>query len=449
MIGYLKRVTIRNLVSPYGLAAVSYLLFLMAWFAPPHFFLDYVGEPDILYLNPVALLFYTSCVLSFLAGVCTFGFLGPGERRSRVRLTSTSPLGFLLFPLAISTVLCVISVVVLNGKVSNLMGLLLAQQGALIKLANASGQAEEGSWGYVLTLHTGVLWWAYSRCRQLELGDTSLWVFRACFAIAAGVALVTAVIKVDRTNLIPIIAGIMFIYLFESLAHREVSLKRLIVLTFGLAGMVLLSFAAVSFIRGASDAKMIFAGVFGYTASSYNRMAAEVTGLLHYSFGGKGIYLSNFLSFNNSINRIIPFNAWMGGPTQRGVYFSEFSSIAAGGLNPGFNWSGAFGYIYADLGWWAPLYLLPVGAFAGYLWRAFQRRSTVGIILYPWAGFSILFWFGWNVLFDLRLAILAVAVAAMSVYEACLLGRHLANPAAAESDTDPELLGISSAACVP
>jgi hypothetical protein len=131
------------------------------------------------------------------------------------------------------------------------------------------------------------------------------------------------------------------------------------------------------------------------------------------------------------------------------VYFSEFSSIAAGGLNPGFNWSGAFGYIYADLGWWTPIYLLPVGMFVGFLWRSFQRQSVVGIVLYPWAGFSILFWFGWNVLFDLRLALLCVVVAAMSAYEACLLGRHLASAAVDRVSQDADLAGVSAAPCAP
>jgi hypothetical protein len=426
LIGYLKKVAIRNVVSPYGLALVSFAVFLVAWAAPPSLFMEYAGEPDILYLNPVALSFYGCCVLLFVAGARTFEVFRPQGSVAEPRFSSGAPLRFLLVPLGVSTLLCAASVVVLNGKVSNLAGLFFSQQGALIKLANASGQAEEGSWGYVLTFHTGMLWWAYSRSQQLRMSNAFRVIFRCCFAVAIVVGIVTALIKVDRTNLIPIISGIFIIYLYSRLAGREISLSRLLGLSGGLAAALLATFAAISYIRGASDARLLMVGVFGYTAASYNRLAAELNGLLHYSFGGRGIYLSNFVAFNNTINRIIPFNQLMGGPTARGVYFSEFSSIAAGGLNPGFNWSGAFGYLYADLGWWTPVYLFPVGMLNAYLWRAFRARSVAGIVLYPWAAFSILFWFGWNVLFDLRFALLLVVAAAMGTYEACLLGRRTA-----------------------
>lgn len=424
MASYVARIAVRNLLSPYGLAFVSFAIFLIAWLAPPSMFMNYATEPDILYLNFQVLLFYASCVALFLAGVRLFDFFKPSPGPALVQhdLYSSAPLTFLLLPLIVSTALCAASVIVLNGKVSNLTSLVFSQQGALIKLVGASGQAEEGSWGYALTLHTGVLWWAWSRVQQFSLRASSSWIFRSCFIVAFAVGLFTALIKVDRTNLIPILTGIFLISLYRRLTSREASLTRLLALSVTLAAAVLGTFLAFSYIRGASDLRLLSMGIFGYTAASYNRLAAEVTGLLHYSFGGRGIYLSNFVSFNNTVNRIIPFNEWMGSPTQRGVYFSEFSSIAAGGLNPAFNWSGAFGYIYADLGWWTPLYLFATGILNGYLWREFRQTTLKGIVLYPWTAFSILFWFGWNILFDIRFALLVVAAAGLGLYEMLMLG---------------------------
>ncbi|HEY0797051.1 MAG TPA: hypothetical protein VGD64_14865 [Acidisarcina sp.] len=424
MIHQIKQIATRNLISPYGLAFVSYALFLTAWVAPPALFLDYIGEPDLLYLNLTVFLFYSACVVCFMAGVWIFEHFCDSRKVPVLDLSCNSPLSFLLIPLAISTTLCIASVVVLNGNVSNVVELLFSQQGALLKLANASGQAEEGSWGYVITFQTGMLWWAYFRSKRLIGGGASQRIFSLALAVATIVAVITALIKVDRTNLIPILAGMLVILLYYKLAGKEVRMPRVAVITLATVALIVGSFVGVSYIRGASNAGILVAGVFGYTATSYNRLAAEISGLLHYSFGGRGIYLSTFLSYNNTINRIIPFNELMGSPTARGVYFSEFSSIAAGGLNPGFNWSGAFGYIFADLGWWTPIYLLAVGIFNGYLWRQFRRQSIAGIILYPWAAFSILFWFGWNVLFDLRFALLAVVVAIIGTYESRLLGRH-------------------------
>src|SRR5450432_2673420 len=161
MAGYLKRLTIRNLVSPFGLAFVSYAVFLMAWAAPPSLYADFIGEPDILYLTPAAIGFYSLCTAVFLAGLRCFQLWRPTASAVPQSAATGSPLMFLLVPLAASTALCAASILVLNGKVGNLAGLLFAQQGALIKLAGASGQGEEGSWGYALTVHTGVLWWAY------------------------------------------------------------------------------------------------------------------------------------------------------------------------------------------------------------------------------------------------------------------------------------------------
>ncbi|HEY0759330.1 MAG TPA: hypothetical protein VGD59_08765 [Acidisarcina sp.] len=433
MSGYLERVTIRNLASPYGLAIASLFVFLLCWAAPPTLFLDFVGEADILHLNSLVLLFYVSCVSLFIAGVrasSLFRYSRSGYLRT---VTASAPIGFLLFPLGVSTMLCAGSVLALSGSISNLANLLLSQQGALIKLAGASGQAEEGSWGYMITLHTGVLWWAYARSRSMSLPGILGRIFTLCFCGGLAVALGTAVAKVDRTNLIPIIAGLFILYLYSKVSRRDDSLSKLLMLCTALAAAVLLSFSAVSFLRGASNARLLFAGIFGYTAVSYNRMAAELTGLLHYSFGGRGIYLSSFLSFNNTVNRLVPINEWMGGPTSRAVYFSEFPSIAASGLNPGFNWAGAFGYIFADLGWWTPLYLFLIGVFIGWLWRAFRAGTVAGVVLYPWAAFSILFWFGWNVLFDLRFAVLLVVVVTLTIYESCLARTLLADDVALSS----------------
>jgi len=424
-----ERLAVRNLVSPYGLALFSSAIFLAAWITPPSAFMEFLGEPDVIYFNPLVLCFYGCCVLCFLAGAWAYQrFRRPEIVEERIDRSVPSAT-FLIVPLSVSTLLCAASVVVLSGKVSNLMGLLVSQQGALIKLANVSGQAEEGSWGYALTFHTGVLWWAYARARQSNLSGSIGWAFKIFFAVATVIGLLTALIKVDRTNLIPILSGLAIIYLYFRLSQKTASLRRVLMLSGGLVFLFMITFAGVSYIRGAGDARLLSIGIFGYTAASYNRLAAEVTGLLHYSFGGKGIYLSTFLSFNNTINRIIPFNELMGGATQRGVYFSEFSSIAAGGLNPGFNWPGAFGYIYADLGWWTPLYLFPIGLFNGYLWRSFRKETLIGIVFYPWAAFSILFWFGWNVLFDLRFALLGVVVVALSAYEYCFPGTYAYRPA--------------------
>ncbi len=76
MIGYLRRLILRNLISPYGLAMASSCLFLFAWVFPPGIYTRYILEPDLLHYNVAVLVFFAICVAAFLCGVRLTGFLG-------------------------------------------------------------------------------------------------------------------------------------------------------------------------------------------------------------------------------------------------------------------------------------------------------------------------------------------------------------------------------------
>ena len=104
MIRYLKRIVVQNIVSPSGLAIISYWIFLFAWLFPSGLYTEYIHEPDLMFLDPLVLAFYTSCVAAFLLGVRASRFVVNGGRNSAITIAVRNPLLYLSIPLFLSLV---------------------------------------------------------------------------------------------------------------------------------------------------------------------------------------------------------------------------------------------------------------------------------------------------------------------------------------------------------
>src|SRR5271154_6674869 len=225
----------------------------------------------------------------------------------------------------------------------------------------------------------------------------------------------------------PLIAGCTVIYLFFKSRDSNVKLGRLAATGFGSLFVILASFISLQFARGASRLDAFVSSTLGYTIVSYNRMAAMIVGALHYAYEGKGAYVVAFLLQNDRLSGI---RDRMGLPTSYGLWLSEFPSLSAGGLNDSYNWSSVFGYLFSDLGWWTPVYMFAAGLLAGYLWSRFRDGATIGIVLYPWMAFWILFWFGWNLLLDARGVVLIETSVLLVIYDKLVLRRVRESPSA-------------------
>jgi hypothetical protein len=182
--------------------------------------------------------------------------------------------------------------------------------------------------------------------------------------------------------------------------------------------VIVASFLGLQFARGASRLDAFLSSILGYTIVSYNRMAALIVGALHYTYEGKGAYVVAFLLQNDRLSGI---RDRMGLPPAYGLWLSEFPSLSASGLNDSYNWSSVFGYLFSDLGWWTPVYMFAAGLLAGCLWSRFRAGTTIGIVLYPWMAFWILFWFGWNLLLDARGVVLIETGILLVVYDKLFL----------------------------
>ena len=87
------------------------------------------------------------------------------------------------------------------------------------------------------------------------------------------------------------------------------------------------------------------------------------------------------------------------------------------GLSGMYIWSGVFGYLYSSLGWFTPVYMFGIGLLIGWAWNAFRRAYIWGLVIYPWFGFTILFWIAWNIIFSGMIVTLMVSWMLLVAYE--------------------------------
>jgi hypothetical protein len=408
-----------NIVSPYGLAIISYAFFLTACLIPPSVYSYYLQEPDLMFLDPPTILFYTLCVMSFVAGVALFGFLFPVIRRTQFSIqTKIRPALFILIPLLIAVAVCSMSDVLVIKRNPLILPLLLSQQATQLRTPDGSGIDFGGTFNIAPLFLTGFLWWAQWRLWNLaslkRKGRIAIRVAIVCGLLASFVA---STLAVSRHGFVVLIMGLGIFYLFRRTQNDEVGPRQIYkpILIFAVGGS--LFFFLIGMLRGGIGVGSMLQSFLGYTAASYNRLAAVLAGRLHFEYLARGIYFSNCLSFNNTVNRVIPYREIMNLPDYYDWWRSAFSSVGQAGLDGNLIFLGAFGELFLEVGWFAPLCLLGYGVFYGFAWRQMRKGTITGIVLYPYCAYCILFWFSTNGLLDNDFAALLIDIALISVFE--------------------------------
>jgi len=231
--------------------------------------------------------------------------------------------------------------------------------------------------------------------------------------------------------------GLSVTWLFGKTVTKNIKILRLLTIGLSSTAGVIAVFLMVSFLRGTIAIRGLMMLLLGYTIVSYNRMAALLLGVMYDSYQGRGVYLFPILRENDTLNKLFHFNNHFDWPSAWGLWSSGFSSVASAGLNPGFNFYSVFGALYSDLGWLALAYLFLVGLLVGYIWWKFRAGKTFAIVLYPWCAFCILFWVGYNVMFDGRITELVKMAVALTVYDKFMLRQvHQHEEAEARVDVD-------------
>lgn len=420
-----KQNVLANLASPYGLAMISYLVFLAAWVFPGPLYTAIVHEPDLLWCDPLTFLYFTASVAAFLAGVRTIDSL-LGSARSE--LASAPRVGnslvYLLTPMLLAMVLCGMYLATVGSRI-DFIGFISAEQGNLIKLVQSNGILDT-KWGYALPFLIGSVWWASYRSAQMKLLGADRAVFELCRASAVGMGVLAFIATVDRGNQLDFLSGLGVVVLFTASRRSNVSGKAMALRVLVGVAVVIIVFAGLAFTRGEHSQTLMLRSLVGYSFASYNRLAALLSGRLTYVYHGRLVYLAPYLNGRHKLDSILPIAEYMGWPTFTEIWKSEFFSIGASGLNPLFIWSGAFGYLYSDLGWGALAYLYCAGLLVGYTWRRFRAGGSVSLVLYPYMAFWILFWVSAANLLDYMLVSLVEVAIGLTIWERLCLrsARH-------------------------
>jgi hypothetical protein len=424
-----RPVILNHSMSPYGISIISTLVFLLGWALPVEFYSRLIDEPDLMFLDAETLLFFLLCVGGFWVGLLLVDFLLPTpgllETLSRPLRLRGLPL---MLPLMVTTTMTILAGVQLLKTAPNLFVLLFAQQGGMIKYQLAD--VKLGPLGWAVVVQTVVLWWTYwrlssSRHRGAERVDRGRILSWLIFAVGLLAQIGISILKVSRSDVMPVFGGLAVLYLMGKIQRGELRTPALVryFLFFPLGIMCL--FIGFGALRGVNDVTVALGDFAGYTLASYNRLAALLHGTMRYPYGGHGIYLFGCLSSNNALSSVIPLKTVLGWPDFFALVASEFQAPQLAGLNSLLIWSGAFGYIFSDIGWAAPLILILYGVIYGLVWRQAKLGTALGLTLYPWFAFSVLSWFSSNLVFDFRFPFFVVAGLVLAGYENVLSRFHV------------------------
>jgi hypothetical protein len=416
---------LNHIVSPYGIAIVATLGFLIAWTFPPGLYSEVIGEPDLIFFDAETLLYFLLCVAGFWVGLLLIEFVLPSAPLLETSPRSSKMKGFpLMFPLMLATAMTGILVVQIYRNSPDLLVMLAAQQGNAVKLEQ-NQETISGPLGWASVMLTSVLWWTYwmlinSRPDQPRRFRHRRFFPWFIFAVGLLVQIALCVVKVSRSELMPVFGGLAVLHLIDKIRRKKLTSVGLLRYSVVFSVAVVSLFSLFSLVRGATDVSGNLGGFVGYTVASYNRMTAVIRGSMHYPYGGSGIYLSNFMAYNRSFNAIIPLRKAMGWPEYLELWNADFQAPQLAGLNPFLIWSGAFGSLFSDFGWTTPFILTFYGVIYGILWRSIKAGTTIGLTLYPWLAFSSLFWFGSNSVFDHRFVFFFATGLLLMTYEKLL-----------------------------
>lgn len=413
-------VILNHIVSPYGIAALSTLFFLVAWTFPRGLYGDLINEPDLMFLDAETLLYFLLCVAGFWLGLLLIDFLFPSVQLIE-SFSRPSRLGSfaLLLPLMVTTSMTVLAIMQMIKASPNVLVLLFAQQGSAAKTELTDFKLGFLGWG--AGMQTAIVWWTYWRLSNSRAGNAKrVTRFLSWLLLTIGVTAQVAIslLRVSRSDIMPVLAGIGVLYLMGKINRGEIGVAGLLryVLFFPLS--IVTVFVLFGLLRGAGDITTGLGDFVGYTLASYNRLTALLHGTMHYPYHGRGLYTFMCLNETNFLRSLLPVKdlRW---PDYFELWNSEFQGPQLAGLRPYLIWSGAFGYLFSDVRWGAPLVLGIYGLVYGLVWRLAKSGAALGLTLYPWLAFSALSWFSSNLAFDFRFPFFLAAGLLLMAYENC------------------------------
>ncbi len=401
----------KNLVSPLYLWMATTAVFMISFFFPGDFYEKLMGERYYMGLNYAALFYYFFYSSFFIIGFYFSCWLMVFfvSNRGGLLVSPVLFLGFLFF-------VCLVNFYYTYANFSSsdvLIGLLVSQQGYLIKESDEFKLAG----GLFNIFAIGFFWIGYYFYRIGLLGNSKR--FSSILLVLLFLSVVVAsIVRLTRGELIPLLVGMGVIFFYTSSVAAVYKRYFYVLASFIL---VVLAFVSFSGLRGEVDYNKIISDILAYTVASYNRLALLINGQLDYAHAGKGLYISSFVSFNLLFNDITGFSRYMDWPGYLDVWRSEFDGVSRAGLNGDIIWITAPGYVYLDFGWFAFVFALFSGLMYGVFWKLWVGRYVLGLVVYPWMAFCLLFWFGTNYIFDTKFVVFLITALCFSLLN-CISG---------------------------
>lgn len=352
------------------------------------------------------------CFAAFLIGATILGGKTADPSDNFV-LRSTMRASAIAFPILILSLVNVLSIaLLLNNNPNLLMGWLSDGRSAKMDL-DATGAMTNA-----LPALYAACWWGLWRLMDREhvMGKRE-WTLRVILIFSIAIAIYSALIKVARYDLLPCVFGLAVVFLSHRYSTGRLKLAKSMTSFLVMVAAVAILFLSMAWLRGSDEIAALGKNVVGYTAASYNRLAALLDGDIQFPYSGTGVYSFKFLTYVPVLNRWIDFASLFGMPTKEEAWMSEFGAIAQSGLDGSFIWASAFGYVYSDIGIFVVAYFFLIGLASRAAWRSMIAGRVAGLIIYPWIAFSILFWMGDNFLAYSKLLVFVGTAIVMVGYE--------------------------------
>jgi len=402
---------------------------------PPVPYETYMHEPDMMFLNFNLIFFYAATCLCFLAGFFLLG--GNSKNRSLIKAaaahgavsTQSRNKLYHLAPLVLVALLNAYSILMLLKNTPGLINLVLSGSG------EAAKQALDATGGLagVQPLLIAMIWWAMGKHMTMFPTLKSRPAKLSLFVISASIflAIVIAVVKVARYEVMPLLAGCLIVYLIFSARSGLMSVKRFFGIAVGAVISVALIFMAFSAIRGHTTDSEMNRSLYGYGPTAFNHLVAVLDGRLVFPEAHTGTYTFAWVSNPPFVYQFLNTQAWFGLPDAREVFNGEFEATRAAGLQSAYNWITGPGYYLMDWGDWYYAFMVVLGGISCILWKLALRGETAGLVLYPFMAGTILLWFGFAGFTKQQLATYLMMIVFLGLYDRVFARRRVFRPSAA------------------
>lgn len=388
-------------ISPPYLLVYTSAVFFIAIIFPPDLYEYFIGEYDLIYFDLKTILFYLICCFSFFIGYFSFPNIN-----FNVKFYGDNTLRNFNFSLMLSFCMALIGAFLIYNALSSddlIFDLLISANGAVIK----DELSPDGFGGLFNIFFIAFYWHLYfSFCMGFNYNNEfQKRIIKIFLFISFILITLSSIVKLARGELLPFLVGIFIIHVSIFFKGNIKLNIKFFAAALKLGIFIFIIFSAFSILRGELDFYKIIADFIGYILASYNKLAFILNGKLVYPYGGTGVYFSSFLSFNGTLNGFFGISNYMSWPKYVDLWNSEFQAVASAGLNQYLIWPSALGYLFLDFGWGTGFVLIMYGWIYKIVWSLWLSKTSIGIILYPWFAFCLLFWFGTNYLLDTKLLV--------------------------------------------